>query len=146
MEATIPLSSSFFFWLALLLYREAVAGVLRRRRHFSSSRSDDSALMARDDKAVGVPKYTQNETASFQRKHKAHDPLSFDRGNIQLQAPSRILSGQELVAKLKEEEEERRKKAEEKEQLEVHPQERDQKDDYVNEVANKEEKDYKEFD
>ncbi|CAB3405478.1 unnamed protein product [Caenorhabditis bovis] len=61
----------------------------------------------------------------------ADAPLMFDRGNIEHHAPLRILTGQEIAKRLAEQEN-------------VHPQERNENDDYVNEKPDEHEQDYKE--
>ncbi|ETN78008.1 hypothetical protein NECAME_10636 [Necator americanus] len=52
-------------------------------------------------KAVPVAHYTQNETAFFERKHKAGDALAFDR-NPEAFKRVTLLPAKELVAKLAE--------------------------------------------
>ncbi|CAI2336416.1 unnamed protein product [Caenorhabditis sp. 36 PRJEB53466] len=88
-----------------------------------------------------IEHYSQNETAHFNRNHKADEPLSFDRGNIQHHIPNKLLMGRQLAETI---EEAKVRKLEEREQLEKHPQDRDVKDQEVNEQPNGDEQDYKE--
>ncbi|CAJ0958542.1 unnamed protein product, partial [Mesorhabditis belari] len=78
------------------------------------------------------PYYVQNETVHFARKHKADDGLEFNRDEIKFE-PAKIVPAHELLEKMKQR----------KIEVEVHPDDRKQDDDYVNEKQDPDEKDYK---
>ncbi|KAF1764608.1 hypothetical protein GCK72_004557 [Caenorhabditis remanei] len=88
-----------------------------------------------------IEHYSQNETAHFMRAQKANEPLFFDRGNIQHHRPEKLLRGKQLAETL---EDARARKMEEKQQLDKHPQDRENKDQEVNEQPDQGEQDYKE--
>ncbi|PIO69224.1 hypothetical protein TELCIR_08963 [Teladorsagia circumcincta] len=90
--------------------------------------------------AVPVDHYTQNETAFFDRKHKAGDALSFNRNQEEFKPPT-LIPAKELVAKLAEKARHMRRGEEE---ADKHPDDRENNDRYVNEMPNADEKDYKE--
>ncbi|CAI4223908.1 unnamed protein product [Auanema sp. JU1783] len=89
---------------------------------------------------VPVAHYTQNETASFHRKHKAGQELSFDRGAIEEHGPLKMLNEAELRWKL---EEARKVKEKKEEEDDLHPDDRAREDEYVNEIKDPDERDYK---
>ncbi|EFP02201.1 hypothetical protein CRE_24946 [Caenorhabditis remanei] len=78
---------------------------------------------------------------SWLRNVLANEPLFFDRGNIQHHRPEKLLRGKQLAETL---EDARARKMEEKEQLNKHPQDRENKDQEVNEQPDQGEQDYKE--
>ncbi|WKX95444.1 hypothetical protein Q1695_012137 [Nippostrongylus brasiliensis] len=86
-----------------------------------------------------VAHYTGNETAFFERKHKADSALAFNREPDAFQPP-KLLPGKELVAKLAEKARNPRRGEDD---ADKHPDDRDNNDNYVNEVPDLNEKDYK---
>ncbi|VDO83555.1 unnamed protein product [Heligmosomoides polygyrus] len=90
--------------------------------------------------AVPIAHYTQNESSFFERKHKANEALAFNRDQDAFKPPT-LIPAKELVAKLTEKARHMRRGEEEADR---HPDDRDNNDDYVNEVPNANEKDYKE--
>ncbi|EYC07908.1 hypothetical protein Y032_0068g197 [Ancylostoma ceylanicum] len=88
--------------------------------------------------AVPVAHYTQNETAFFERKHKAGDALAFNRNPEGFKPPT-LLPAKELVAKLAE----RARHMRRGEEADKHPDDREKNDEYVNELPDPNEKDYK---
>ncbi|KAK6733705.1 hypothetical protein RB195_017454 [Necator americanus] len=96
-------------------------------------------LQSYRSKAVPVAHYTQNETAFFERKHKAGDALAFDR-NPEAFKRVTLLPAKELVAKLAEKARHMRRG----EEADKHPDDREKNDEYVNELPDPNENDYKE--
>ncbi|VDK54914.1 unnamed protein product [Cylicostephanus goldi] len=90
--------------------------------------------------AVPIAHYTQNETAFFERKHKVGEALSFDRNQDEFKPPI-LLPPKDLVAKLAEKARHIRKG----EEADKHPDDREKTDEYVNELPDPNEKDYKEI-
>lgn len=89
--------------------------------------------------AIPVADYTQNKTAYFDRKYKVGDTLAFDRDRTAFKPPT-LLPAKELVGKLAD----KMKHLIQGEETNLHPDDRQNNDDYMNNVPDVDEKDYKE--
>ncbi|PAV64267.1 hypothetical protein WR25_25350 [Diploscapter pachys] len=82
---------------------------------------------------AAVVHYAGNGSATFNRNHKVNEELSFDRGNIQM-SPVQMVPAADVIKKIEEADERKN----------VHPDEREENENYANEEPDKDEKDYKE--
>ncbi|GMT08581.1 hypothetical protein PENTCL1PPCAC_30755, partial [Pristionchus entomophagus] len=90
--------------------------------------------------AFPKPGYSANQTAHFERVHDKDANLEFHRESDDF-APPAMIPARELVRKL---EDKRRGKEGGREEVEKHPQDRNDHDEYVAEKPNAAEEDYKE--
>ncbi|KAK6733702.1 hypothetical protein RB195_017454 [Necator americanus] len=112
----------------VLRKEEAMQGCSKEMLRLRKSLSSCEDMMKKYVGAVPVAHYTQNETAFFERKHKAGDALAFDR-NPEAFKRVTLLPAKELVAKLAEKARHMRRG----EEADKHPDDREKNDESIDE-------------